>query len=136
MEVLKAYGLTLVWLVAFLALAFVAHVLFDRLARFPLRQGSNRKNPAVGHVLRGLYLGLAVVLLGAIRGNRTLALGLLDGAFGVVLMLATYVVFDRLDRRDFGQELGDGNTMLAMEIEGLFILSAAVVVGAMNLALF
>ena len=30
------------------------------------------------------------------------------------------------------QELADGNTMLGMELEGLFILLSAVIVGAMN----
>lgn len=133
MEALTAYGLTLLWMVAFLALAFVAHWLFNRLTPFPLRQASDRKNPAVGHVLRGLYIGLALILLAAIRANRSLPWGLLDGAVGVFLILLTYVGFDRLDPRNFGQELADGNTMLAMEIEGLFILTAAVVVGAMNL---
>jgi uncharacterized membrane protein YjfL (UPF0719 family) len=135
MDTLKGYGLTIVWMVAFLVLAFVAHWLFDRLTPFPLRQASDRKNPAVGHVLRGLYVGLAIILLAAIRGNRNLAWGVLDGAIGVFLVLLTYVAFDRFDPRNFGQELGDGNTMLAMEIEGLFIMTAAVVAGAMNLPL-
>jgi len=103
---------------------------------FPLRRASEGKNGAVGHVLRGLYLGLAVILMAAIRGNRSLAWALLDGGIGVFLILLTYVVFDRLDPRDFGRELAADNTMLGMEIEGLFILTAAVLVGAMNLVAF
>lgn len=136
MQALTGYVLALLWMLAFLALAFVAHFVFDRLTPFPLRQASDKRNPATGHVLRGLYVGLAVILLAAIRGNASLAWALIDGAIGVFLILLTYVVFDRLDSRDFGTELADGNTMLAMEIEGLFILAAAVVVGAMNLAAF
>ncbi len=136
MQALTGYVLALLWMVAFLALAFIAHFVFNRLTPFPLRQASDKRNPAVGHVLRGLYVGLAVILLAAIRGNTSLAWALIDGTIGVFLILLTYVVFDRLDSRDFGKELADGNTMLAMEIEGLFILVAAVVVGAMNLASF
>jgi len=136
MEAVRGYALTLLWLVAFLALAYVAHALFDRLTPFPLRRASEGKNGAVGHVLRGLYLGLAVILMAAIRGNRSLAWALLDGGIGVFLILLTYVVFDRLDPRDFGRELAADNTMLGMEIEGLFILTAAVLVGAMNLVAF
>jgi uncharacterized membrane protein YjfL (UPF0719 family) len=136
MAVFTSYGLTLLWILAFFALAFLAHVLFDRLTPFPLRHAADTKNPAVGHVLRGLYIALAVILLASIRGNTSLAWALLDGAVGIALILLTYFAFDRLDHRDFSTELANGNTMLGMEIEGLFILAAAVVVGAMNLAAF
>src|ERR1044072_2524395 len=71
-EAVKGYGLTLLWFVAFLALAWVAHFLFDRLTPFSLHQASGAKNRAVGHVLRGLYVGLALILLSAIRSNRSL----------------------------------------------------------------
>jgi len=54
------------------------------------------------------------------------------GAIGIVLMLLLYKVYDLIDRRDFAQELAEGNTMLGMELEGLFILLSAVIVGAMN----
>ena len=135
MDALKGYALTILWMFAFLALAFVAHVLFDRLTPYQLRQASDR-NPAVGHVLRGLYVSLAVILLACIHSNSSLVWALIDGGVGIVLILLTYVAFDRLDRRDFSKELADGNTMLGMEIEGVFILAAAVIVGAMNLAGF
>ena len=136
MEAVKGYALTILWLVAFLAVAYVARVVFDRLTPFDLRQASETKNRAVGHVLRGLYVGLALILLAAIRGNRSVAWALLDAGIGVVLILLTYLVFDRFDPRDFGEELAADNTMLGMEIEGVFILTAAIVVGAMNLSIF
>jgi uncharacterized membrane protein YjfL (UPF0719 family) len=136
MEAVKGYGMTLVWFGLFLVLAYVARILFDKLSPFELDSMSRAKNRAVGHVLRGLYVGLAVVLMAAIGGNRSLPAALLDGGIGVFLMLLTYVVFDRIDPRDFGTELAADNTMLGMEIEGVFILTAALVVGAMNLALF
>lgn len=136
METVTGYALTVLWLVVFLALAYVAHFLFDRLTPFRLRRASEGKNAAVGHVLRGLYLGLALILLAAIRGNHHLGWALVDGGVGVFLILLTYVVFDKLDPRDFGKELAADNTMLGMEIEGLFILTAAIVVGAMNLVVF
>lgn len=136
MEAVRGYALTILWLVLFLVLAYVARLVFDRLAPFELRSESEKKNRAVGHVLRGLYVGLALILLSAIRGNRSLPWALLDGGIGVLLILLTYVIFDRLDPRDFGAELARDNTMLGMEIEGVFILTAAIVVGAMNLELF
>jgi hypothetical protein len=47
-------------------------------------------------------------------------------------MLILFLIYELIDRRDFTQELADGNTMLGMELEGLFILLSAVIVGAMN----
>jgi hypothetical protein len=52
---------------------------------------------------------------------------------GVLLLIATYMVFDWLDPRDLGAELAAGNTLLGMELEGMFILAAALVVGSLNL---
>ncbi len=49
-------------------------------------------------------------------------------------MLLMYKIYDLIDRRDFTRELADGNTMLGMELEGLFILLSAVIVGAMKYA--
>jgi uncharacterized membrane protein YjfL (UPF0719 family) len=132
MGVVTAYGLTLLWMVAFLGLAFLTHWLFDRMTPFELRTASNERNAAVGHVLRGLYVSLAIILLGAIRTNRDLLWALLDGAVGIALILLIYAVFDRLDPRDFGKELKAGNVMLGMEVEGVFILAGAVIAGAMN----
>jgi uncharacterized membrane protein YjfL (UPF0719 family) len=134
MALVGAYGLTVLWLIAFLALAFVASRLFDRLTPFELGRASRERNAAVGHVMRGLYMSLALILIAAIRTNHHLGWALLDGAVGIVLILIVYFVFDRLDPRDFGQELDAGNVMLGMELEGLFILAAAIIVGAMNLA--
>lgn len=134
MGVLAGYGLTLLWMVAFLVLAWVARSLFDRLTPFSLRQASDQKNAAVGHVLRGLYVSLAIILFAAIRGNQRIAWALLDGVVGIVLLLVVYKVFDWLDPRNFGAELAAGNTMLGMELEGVFVLAAALVVAAMNLS--
>jgi hypothetical protein len=46
-------------------------------------------------------------------------------------MLLMFKIYDLIDRRDFARELADGNAMLGMELEGLFILLSAVIVGAM-----
>ena len=135
MTLLGAYGITVLWMVVFLALAFVSSRVFDWLTPFELRRASHEKNPAVGHVMRGLYVSLALILIGAIRSNHHIGWALLDGAVGVALVLLTYLVFDRLDPRDFGAELAAGNVMLGMELEGIFILAGAVIVGAMNFPL-
>jgi uncharacterized membrane protein YjfL (UPF0719 family) len=49
-----------------------------------------------------------------------------------VLLLIFFKVYDWIDPRDFVSELATGNAMLGMELEGLFIVLAAVIVGAMG----
>jgi len=87
----------------------------------------------VGRVLRGLYIGLGLILTAAIYSTHDILVALRDGAVGVAAMFVTFKVYDWLDPRDFERELADGNEMLGMEIEGLFVLLAAVIVGALNL---
>jgi uncharacterized membrane protein YjfL (UPF0719 family) len=132
MEAIKEYGISLSWIVCFLLLAIVARYLFDWITPFSLREASAQKNTAVGRVLRGLYLGLAIVLAAAMYSTHSLLIALRDGAVGIVLMLLVFKVYDLIDRRDFARELAAGNAMLGMELEGLFILVSAVIVGAMN----
>ena len=50
----------------------------------------------------------------------------------MAFLLIFLKVYDWIDRRDFAAELAAGNTMLGMELEGLFILMAGVIVAAMN----
>jgi uncharacterized membrane protein YjfL (UPF0719 family) len=133
MGLVSGYGLAVLWMIAFLAFAWFTHRLFERVTPFPLRQASDQKNAAVGHVLRGLYVSLAIILYAAIRSNQSIVWGAIDGFIGVLLLVATYKVFDWLDPRDFGAELAAGNTLLGMELEGVFILAAALVVGSLNL---
>jgi uncharacterized membrane protein YjfL (UPF0719 family) len=132
MEALREYLFSLGWVVCFLLLAVVARYLFDWITPFSLRDASAQKNAAVGRVLRGLYVGLAIILAAAIYSTHNILFALRDGAAGIVLMLVVFKVYDLVDRRDFAQELADGNAMLGMELEGLFILVSAVIVGAMN----
>ncbi len=133
MDFVSGYGLAVLWMAASLVFAWLTHKLFDRVTPFPLRQASDQKNTAVGHVLRGLYVSLAIILYAAIRSNQSIVWGVIDGLMGVLLLIATYMVFDWLDPRDFGAELAAGNTLLGMELEGMFILAAALVVGSLNL---
>jgi len=132
MEAIKEYGISLGWVVCFLLLAIGARYLFDWIVPFSLRDASAQKNAAVGRVLRGLYLGLAIILGAAMYWTHSLLTALRDGAVGIVLMLLMFKMYDLIDRRDFSRELADGNAMLGMELEGLFILLSAVIVGAMN----
>ena len=55
-----------------------------------------------------------------------------DTAISMLLLLIFFKVYDWIDPRDFVSELATGNTMLGMELEGLFIVLAAVIVGAMG----
>jgi uncharacterized membrane protein YjfL (UPF0719 family) len=126
------YAIALGWIVCFLLLAMIARYLFDLAWPGSLKEASARKNAAVGRVLRGLYLALAIILAAAIHSTHSLLIALRDGGAGVLIMLVVFKVYDWVDRRDFARELDEGNNMLAMELEGLFILVAALIVAAMN----
>ena len=133
MKLLTGYAISIGWTIAFLALAFVARFFFDRVTPFSLRQASDRKNAAVGHVLRGLYIALAIISFAAIQSTQSLLWALVDAAIGIALVLVFFKAYDWIDPRDFEQELAAGNAMLGMELEGLFVVFAGVIVGAMNL---
>ncbi len=133
MKLVTGYAISLGWTVAFLVLAFVARYLFDCLTPWSLREASERKSAAVGHVLRGLYIGLAIISFAAIQSTQSLLWALVDAAIGIALMLAFFKIYDWIDPRDFERELAAGNSMLGMELEGLFIVFAAVIVAALNL---
>jgi len=133
MKLLTGYAISVGWIIAFLALAFVARALFDWMSPFKLRVASERKDAAVGHVLRGLYFALAIISLAAIQSTQSILWALLDSTVGMLLLLAFFKVYDWLDRRNFEAELAAGNSMLGMELEGLFVVVAAVIVGALNL---
>jgi len=132
MAAIRDYALSLGWVVCFLLLAVLARYGFDLMVPFSLREASAQRNAAIGRVLRGLYIGLALVLGAAIYSTHNILIALRDGAAGVVLMLLLFKVYDLVDRRDFARELEEGNSMLGMELEGLFILLSALIVGAFN----
>jgi len=133
MKLFTGYAISVGWTVAFLALAFVARSLFNWMSPFKLSVASARKDAAVGHVLRGLYFALAIISLAAIQSTQSIVWALIDGAVGMLILLVFFKVYDWLDSRDFDAELAAGNSMLGMELEGLFVVVAAVTVGAMNL---
>ena len=132
MNLVMGYGIAVSWALAFLALAFVVRWVFGRLNFFSLRAASEHKDAAVGHVLRGLYIALGIISLAAIQSTRNLGWALVDTVISMALVLIFFKIYDWLDRRDFSAELAAGNDMLGMELEGLFIVLAAVIVGAMN----
>ena len=132
MEAIRDDALSLGWVVCFLLLAVLARFAFDLITPISLREASAQRNAAVGRVLRGLYIGLAIILSAAIYSTHNIAIALRDGAAGIVLMLLLFKVYDLVDRRDFDRELREGNSMLGMELEGLFILLSALIVGALN----
>ncbi len=134
MDMIREYAISVGWVVCFLLLALVARYLFDWITPFSLRDASAQMNAAVGRVLRGLYLGLAILLASAMYSTHSILTALQDGAVGIVLMLLMYKIYDLVDRRDFARELAEGNAMLGMELEGLFILLSAVIVGSMKYA--
>jgi uncharacterized membrane protein YjfL (UPF0719 family) len=132
MNLVQGYGIAVSWAVSFMLLAFVVRFIFGMLNLFSLRAASQRKDAAVGHVLRGLYIALAIVSLAAIQSTRSLTWALVDTVISMALVLIFFKVYDWLDPRDFSAELEADNRMLGMELEGLFIVLAAVMVGAMN----
>ena len=132
MSLVMGYGIAVSWALSFLALAFVVRWVFGHLNFFSLRSASDRKDAAVGHVLRGLYIALGIISLASIQSTKSLAWALIDTVISMALVLIFFKIYDWLDPRDFSAELESDNRMLGMELEGLFIVLAAVMVGAMN----
>ena len=133
MRSLTGYAVAVGWAVCFLVLAFVVRWAFHLLTPFSLRWASDSKDAAVGHVLRGLYVALAIISFAAIQSTTRLGWALVDATICMALLLVFFKIYDWIDRRDFPAELASGNTMLGMELEGLFIVLAGVIVAAMNL---
>ena len=132
MNLVQGYGIAVSWAVTFMVLAFVVRWIFGRLNLFSLRSASQKKDAAVGHVLRGLYIAMAIISLAAIQSTRSLMWAVIDTVISMALVLIFFKIYDWLDPRDFSAELEADNSMLGMELEGLFIVLAAVMVGAMN----
>jgi uncharacterized membrane protein YjfL (UPF0719 family) len=132
MNLVMGYSIAVSWAIAFLVLAFVVRWVFDRLTPFSLRSASEHKDAAVGQVIRGLYIALAIISFAAIQSTKSLVWALVDTVISMALVLIFFKIYDWLDPRDFPAELMAGNDMLGMELEGLFIVLAAVIVGAMN----
>jgi uncharacterized membrane protein YjfL (UPF0719 family) len=132
MNLVQGYGIAVTWAITFMVLAFIVRWVFSKLNLFSLREASQRKDAAVGHVLRGLYIALAIISLAAIQSTRSLAWAVVDTVISMALVLVFFKIYDWLDPRDFSAELEADNRMLGLELEGLFIVLAAVIVGAMN----
>jgi len=132
MNLVQGYGIAVTWAITFMVLAFIVRWVFSKLNLFSLRVASQRKDAAVGHVLRGLYIALAIISLAAIQSTRSLTWAVVDTVISMALVLVFFKIYDWLDPRDFSAELEADNRMLGLELEGLFIVLAAVIVGAMN----
>lgn len=132
MNLVQGYGIAVTWAITFMVLAFIVRFVFSKLNLFSLRAASQRKDEAVGHVLRGLYIALAIISLAAIQSTRSLTWAVVDTVISMALVLIFFKIYDWLDPRDFSAELEADNRMLGLELEGLFIVLAAVIVGAMN----
>ena len=132
MNLVQGYGIAVTWAITFMVLAFIVRWVFSKLNLFSLRAASQRKDEAVGHVLRGLYIALAIISLAAIQSTRSLTWAVVDTVISMALVLVFFKIYDWLDPRDFSAELEADNRMLGLELEGLFIVLAAVIVGAMN----
>ena len=132
MNLVQGYGIAVTWAITFMVLAFIVRWVFSKLNLFSLRAASQRKDAAVGHVLRGLYIALAIISLAAIQSTRSLTWAVVDTVISMALVLIFFKIYDWLDPRDFSAELEADNRMLGLELEGLFIVLAAVIVGAMN----
>lgn len=132
MNLVQGYGIAVTWAITFMVLAFIVRWVFSKLNLFSLRAASQRKDAAVGHVLRGLYIALAIISLAAIQSTRSLTWAVVDTVISMALVLVFFKIYDWIDPRDFSAELEADNRMLGLELEGLFIVLAAVIVGAMN----
>ena len=132
MNLVQGYGIAVAWAITFMALAFVVRWVFGKLNLFSLRAASQKKDAAVGHVLRGLYIALGHHFARGHPVDAQPCWALIDTVISMALVLIFFKVYDWIDPRDFSAELETDNRMLGMELEGLFIVLAAVMVGAMN----
>src|SRR5205823_11103405 len=105
MRSLTGYAVAVGWAVCFLVLAFVVRWAFHLLTPFSLRWASDSKDAAVGHVLRGLYVALAIISFAAIQSTTRLGWALVDATICMALLLVFFKIYDWIDRRDFPAEL-------------------------------
>ncbi len=90
MNLVQGYGIAVIWAITFMVLAFIVRWVFGRLNLFSLRAASQKKDVAVGHVLRGLYIALAIISLAAIQSTRSLTWALVDTVISMALVLVFF----------------------------------------------
>lgn len=133
---------------SFVILAFVmllvAKLTLDYLTPFKVDdQFATKDNPAFGVSLIGYYLGVLIVVMGAIRGaidlDRSLAENLLRdagwAALGIVLLNIARVALDRITLSGFSvrkEIIEDRNVGMGAIEFGTYVGSALVVAGAIS----
>lgn len=127
---MNPYLATVVWWIIFFALMLVVLWVFDRITPFNVRQETREKNPAVGVAQAGLLIGIALVIYSAIINSETILMALLYSVLGLVLLLASYFIYDLVSPEQVNKELDEHNLLIGYKMAGLFIAIGLVVAAA------
>ena len=129
--------------VAMLLLAF-ARFLKDRLTPFSLRiEMTERDNPALGISVAGYYVGVLVIIIGAMSTGPSAAVPLLDdllttagyAILGILLLNVSRLLVDRVLLRDFStvkEIIEDRNVGTGAVEMGAYVASALIIAGAIQ----
>ena len=97
---MQPYLLTFSYFLASVAIVFIGLVLFELVTtKYRDWEEIDRGNSAVALSIGGKIIGVSIVIAFSIYHNDTLPQTLIWGAYGIVLQLVGYYVFDFLTRR-------------------------------------
>ncbi len=129
---MNPYLATVIWWAVFFVIMVAAIWIFDIVTPFKLRQETEEKNGALGAVLGGLLIGIAVIIYSAMANSNDIITAVLYSVLGFVLMLVSYFVYDLITPEKISHEIDDHNMLVGFKIAGLFIAVALVVAGALT----
>ncbi|MHB1419480.1 MAG: DUF350 domain-containing protein [Bacillota bacterium] len=126
------YWNTVIWWAVFFAQMVIAIKIFDLMTPFSINQETKEKNGALGAVLAGMFIGLAIIIFASMSASETLGKALIFSSLGYGLMLASYFLYNLLTPENISKEIDDHNLLVGYKIAGLFIAVGLVVAGAIS----
>lgn len=129
---MNPYLATVLWWAIFFAIMVIAVWIFDLVTPFKIRQETKEKNGALGAVLGGLLIGIAIIIFSAMAHNNAIHYAVSYSLLGFALMLASYFIYDLITPEKISKEIDEHNMLVGYKIGGLFIAVALVVAGALT----
>lgn len=128
---MNPYFATVVWWAVFFVLMIAAIWVFDLVTPFKLRQETQEKNGALGAVLAGLLIGIAIIIFASMTTSSSILTAVSYSVLGFVLMLVSYFLYDISTPEKISKEIDDHNMLVGLKIAGLFVAVSLVVAGAL-----